>query len=158
LKRLKSFAQARTAIVLDFDGTLAPIVQRQTQAIMSAKTRELVRAVAILYPTAVLSGRSLRDVSARVRGTRMRAVVGNHGLEWKNSARSKGLQKGVSFWKKEIRAAIRSRQLPCEGIEIEDKNLSLSIHYRQAPNPLRAKEAYLDFLKRYPRAHLIDGK
>ena len=47
LAELSRFAAARALVVLDFDGTLAPIVARRERAAMSERTRALLSAVAV---------------------------------------------------------------------------------------------------------------
>jgi trehalose 6-phosphate phosphatase len=78
---LEQFAWSNVLVALDFDGTLAPIVREPDRARMRATTRALLQAVARIYPTLVISGRGRADVAARVRGTGLRAVIGNHGIE-----------------------------------------------------------------------------
>ena len=53
-----ALARPGTLIVLDFDGTLAPIVGDRNAAGMSGRTRAVLRRLAGLYPVAVLSGRA----------------------------------------------------------------------------------------------------
>ncbi len=51
---------------LDFDGTLAPIVERPEMAEMPANTRESLRALAEAHPVCVVSGRPLDFLRAKV--------------------------------------------------------------------------------------------
>ncbi len=74
-------ARARALLALDFDGTLAPIVADRREARMRDATRALLRAAAVLYPCAVVSGRARADVAARVADAPLLAVVGSHGAE-----------------------------------------------------------------------------
>src|SRR3989344_1207942 len=68
-------------LMLDFDGVLAPIVPHYKDARMSAKTRRLLAACARRGKVAVISGRALADVRARVSLRRI-WYAGNHGAEW----------------------------------------------------------------------------
>ena len=69
-------------LFLDFDGTLAPIVQEPMLAVLPAATRqvldELVTNATITI--AIVSGRSLGDLKGRV-GMPGLVYAGNHGLE-----------------------------------------------------------------------------
>src|SRR6266536_2981490 len=54
---LDDLAARRALLAFDFDGTLAPIVGDRDAAQMRPETRRLLRALALLYPCAVISGR-----------------------------------------------------------------------------------------------------
>ena len=53
-------------LMLDFDGTLAPLVPDPRRARMRAGTRRALEAVARHFPVAVITGRALSDVQARM--------------------------------------------------------------------------------------------
>lgn len=155
---MEEFARSRTLLVLDYDGTLSPIVRRQTKAQMSARTARLLKSVCELYPTAIVSGRSLRDVQMRLQGARVLDVVGNHGLEWRGSRGSVRHREKVSKWMKKLHHALETGEIPREGVELEDKNLSLSIHYRAARNHARVRELLEDCVRGLSGAHVVEGK
>lgn len=69
-------------LALGFDGILSPTVARPTEATLPAETRELLAKLAASRRVAIafLSGRSLRDIQARV-GLPDAFYVGNHGME-----------------------------------------------------------------------------
>lgn len=119
LARLAS-APGRAAIVLDVDGTLAPIVPRPELATVPDATRDqLARLVARYALVACLSGRPGGKAAALV-GVQGIRYVGNHGLE---------LHPDHGRLAAEI-AAFRDR---VSGLwPVEDKVLSLSFHYREA--------------------------
>jgi trehalose 6-phosphate phosphatase len=126
LEVLAQFAWSNVLIGLDFDGTLAPIVQRPDRARLRARTRGLLVSLAEAYPVAVLSGRGRADVRARLDGVPVRAVVGNHGLE--PGADLGACRALVAGWIPSLRKALDDQQ----GVEIEDKTYSLAVHYRRA--------------------------
>lgn len=67
------------AIFLDYDGTLAPIVDQPELAFISEETREAIRSLASAYPVALVSGRSndkLRDF-LKIDGL---YLAGSHGI------------------------------------------------------------------------------
>ncbi|HEX9400368.1 MAG TPA: trehalose-phosphatase [Anaeromyxobacter sp.] len=123
-----SIARAHTLIAFDFDGTLAPIVDDRDQACMRRETRALLRATALLYPCAVISGRMRSDVAARVSDVPLIAVIGSHGAEAGFGPLDRSLQTRVASWRGELGRALWR----CEGIEIEDKKFSIAVHYRHA--------------------------
>src|SRR5690242_9045138 len=78
---LEQAARAHGVLVLsDYDGTLTPIVARPEGAMLAPRVAALVRALAQIDPVAILSGRALDDVAARV-GIENVIYSGNHGLE-----------------------------------------------------------------------------
>ena len=86
LVRLRS-DPAQAAILLDVDGTLAPIVERPEDAAVPAGTRsEVARLVAAYALVACVSGRTSAD-AARVVGVPGLEYVGVHGLESDPEAR-----------------------------------------------------------------------
>lgn len=123
---IEPFAWSQTLLAFDFDGTLAPIVDRPDEAKMRPTTRNLLKHVAELYPCIVISGRALPDVSARVEGLGLRGVVGNHGVEPWRATRQ--IHRRVREWRPLFEAALANEG----GVEIEDKTYSLAIHYRRS--------------------------
>jgi len=121
-------ARDRALLVFDFDGTLAPIVEDRAQATMRSETRALLRATALLYPCAVISGRMRSDVAARVSDVPLVAVIGCHGAEAGFGPLDRSLQRRVASWRGELERALRG----CAGIEIEDKRFSIAVHTRRA--------------------------
>jgi len=149
---LAHFARRRPLIALDFDGTLAPIVRRPARAQMRARTRGLLRRVAALYPCVVISGRSLRDLRPRLRGTGVRRAIGNHGGE--PSPRVRQHRARVRRWAADLARRLRG----LEGVRIEDKVLSLAVHYRGAPARARAGRSVRAAAAALAGARLVGGK
>ncbi len=127
---------ARQVLLLtDYDGTLTPIVERPELASLPENTRRLLQALARQqrFTLGVISGRALADLKAKV-GISGIIYAGNHGLEIEGP--------GINFVNpvaEELRPIIRimhhvlSRALATvRGVFVEDKGLSLSIHYRLA--------------------------
>jgi trehalose 6-phosphate phosphatase len=69
-------------LFLDFDGTLAPIVEDPGMARMPTDTREALSLIALdpKISLAIISGRALSDLRLRV-GLDNLIYAGNHGLE-----------------------------------------------------------------------------
>lgn len=118
----------------DFDGTLAPIVEQPEFAHLSESVRDILRALSrqSRFTVGIISGRALKDLKSRVGITGI-LYAGNHGLEIEGP--------GLSFihpFAEELRPVLHllSQVLtkalkPLTGVFVEDKGLSLSIHYRQ---------------------------
>ncbi len=126
LRRSDSFL-----LMLDFDGTLAPIVSTPDRAAMPRDVTRELRACARRFPVAVVSGRSLADIKAKV-GIRGLIYAGNHGLEWQIGGKkvvSSDAAAGIPLIADMARALT---PLPQEyrGVVIENKRLTMAIHYR----------------------------
>jgi len=131
---LSRIREAGCVLMLDFDGTLAPIVSDPRRARMGVRTRRALETVARRYPVAVITGRALSDVQARVpiRGI---SFAGNHGLEL--SVRGKVHRARLSKISQRALDAVRARLHTVarryKGLYFEDKEYSLSLHYRHSP-------------------------
>jgi trehalose 6-phosphate phosphatase len=117
-------AEPREAgLFLDFDGVLAPIVERPEDAAPSAETRtELERLVGRYALVAVVSGRASEDVRARV-GVDGIVCVGSHGLE---------LEPQAERWRHEL--ATFAADAPWPQSEVELKGLAIAFHFRGRPD------------------------
>ncbi len=118
-------APERSALVLDVDGTLAPIVARPELARVPASTRAQLERLAVRYAlVACVSGRAGED-ARRLVGIEGIEYVGNHGLELDPLAPE--LAAGIARFRDRV------------GLPVEDKGLSLSYHYREAPDEAAAR-------------------
>jgi trehalose-phosphatase len=129
----KSVSQAFLYLFLDYDGTLAPIVDRPYMATMPWRTRKIISELSAMKSckVAVISGRLLSDVIKRV-GIRGIVYAGNHGLEIKGPkiAFRSPLSAGYRVILTKIRSELRKKLKGIKGARIEDKGLSLSFHFR----------------------------
>ncbi len=128
---LDDVARRRLLLAFDFDGTLAPMVEDRDAAIIPASTKRLLRLLCVFHPCAVVSGRSRADLLRRVEGIPLTAIVGNHGAEAGHGPVDRTVRSLVVAWRELARAALQG----VEGVEIEDKGLSLAFHYRRARDP-----------------------
>ncbi len=125
----------RSLLAFDFDGTLAPLVEGPGDAWMRGSTGELFARACELFPTAVISGRRREDVAMRMAGARPKYVIGNHGLEPEGAA----LTPTKVLDEARFVLAHLARVIP--GLELEDKQFSLSMHYKHAPRQSEARTA-----------------
>jgi trehalose 6-phosphate phosphatase len=149
---LEQFACSKMLLAVDFDGTLAPIVTDPGRAAMRASTRRLLRQAATRHPCVVISGRSRADVLRRVRGTGVAGVIGNHGSETRRAARP--ALRAVRRWREELARRLAGLQ----GVTVEDKGLSLAVHYRRARERRKARARILAAVADLGRVRLIGGK
>jgi len=132
---VRDLAQPGTLVVLDFDGTLAAIVDDRRVARLSPRAEAALVRLARLYRVAVLSGRAAQDVGARLGGAEVAWVVGSHGAEWP------GEEGGHQAWRSLVEGwavALERRLAGLEGVELEVKPLSVTVHYRHSPRPRAA--------------------
>lgn len=110
----------RTALLLDVDGTLAPIVGRPEDARVPEETRAELRRLAGRYAlVACVTGRA-SDVARGIVGVDELQVVGEHGLE---------LDPQAEEWAHRIHAFADAADWPAER-----KRLSVSFHWRGHPD------------------------
>jgi trehalose 6-phosphate phosphatase len=126
--RLLAAEPARAAVLLDVDGTLAPIVDRPEAARVPDETRrELARLTAGYALVACVSGRPRSEVERLVDVDGV-AIVGEHGLE---------LEPEAAAWAGRVAEFARGVDWPAER-----KPLSVSFHFRRADDEAAAR-AYL---------------
>ena len=131
----------RVALLLDVDGTLAPIVKRPEDARVPDETRAELRRLAGRYAlVACISGRSADD-AGRVLGVDGIRVVGEHGLE---------LDPAAEEWAGRLHAFVDTVGRP-----VERKRLSVSFHYRGDPDEETARAELEDVAERARAAGLV---
>ena len=109
-------------MLLDVDGVLAPIVPRPEDARVPDETRDELRRLAARYAlVACISGRTGAD-ARRIVGLDEVEYVGVHGLE---------LEPGAQAWRGRLHDFARTVAWPAH--EVEDKELTVSFHYRRLP-------------------------
>jgi trehalose 6-phosphate phosphatase len=107
-----------TGLLLDVDGTLAPIVERPEDAAVPESTRALLRELAARYAlVACVSGRPEND-ARRVVGVDGLVYLGEHGL---------GLDPRTAEWQGPIDELVETAGWPPER-----KPSSVAFHYRTA--------------------------
>jgi len=148
---LETFATDRTLVALDFDGTLAPITDHPAKAGMRPSTARLLAEVARRYPCVIVSGRARDDVARLVRPVPV-DVVGNHGAE---PVRAHADPRSPVA---RARRALAPIAALWEGVWIEDKAYSLSLHYRNARHPRGARAALAAAARDLPGVRVFHGK
>ena len=119
-------APDRTAILLDVDGVLAPIVEVPHDASVPEPTRSELRRLHGRYAlVACISGRSGAD-ARRVVGVDELVYVGEHGLELEPEARE---------WSERLQLFAAT----VDWEDVERKPLTVSFHYRRAPDEAEAR-------------------
>lgn len=129
---------------LDYDGTLTPIAATPDEAVLPPGVKTVLDELARLKgcELAIVSGRALRDIRKMV-GLKNIVYVGNHGFEIDGprihfeSLTPPDIKRIFAKIKDEL-----SRNFTkLEDVIIEDKGLTLSVHYRLVPEKMTASVA-----------------
>ena len=152
----------QTALFLDYDGTLTPIVERPEDALLSEGVRTLLGRLARRWRVAIVSGRD-RQVVERLVGLAGLAYVGSHGLDIAGPAGSGIHHQVAQDFLPTLDAAeraLRARLTGVEGALVERKRFTVAAHYRRvAEHQRRAVAAAVDEVRgAHPRLRKESGK
>lgn len=131
-----------SVLAFDLDGTLAPLVPLASDVRVPVETAAYLKALSHVWPLGVITGRAIEDAKSRL-GFAPRYIFGNHGAERDNAPASAVLMARLDPCRDHFhkhRAAMQARW-----IVLEDKGLSLALHYSLAPNVPMAR-SWLDEL------------
>lgn len=138
---LSSDTQARLGgtplvVMLDVDGTLAPIVEMFDRATVPVETQRAVAALAERSDVhvALVSGRSAA-VARRMVGVRNLWVAGNHGFEIEGPDGEDLADPSVYRYRAVIATAVERLEplvSAMHGVIVENKTITLSVHWRLA--------------------------
>jgi trehalose 6-phosphate phosphatase len=136
---------ARAAILLDIDGTLAPIVELASDARVPERTRQLVAEVAKRYGVvACVSGRRASEARAMVSVGTI-SYLGSHGAELLRAGWTQPvLDENIADWARRVQEFGReadTADLRRLRVRIEDKGLIVAFHWRGAPDEGAARAA-----------------
>jgi trehalose 6-phosphate phosphatase len=151
LRALAGFASSNVLLAFDYDGTLAPIAPTPAGARMRPSTRRWLTRVAQRYPCVVISGRPLEDLEKRLDSIPLWYLFGNHGFE--PHAGNDDHAARARDWADRL-----SEQLPVEeGLIIEHKKYSVTVHYRRVRNKQRVMKAIVDAVQQLPDVRAVGG-
>lgn len=123
-------ARRPALVVLDFDGTLAPIASRPDRVRVPEPTLRSLRSAARLrgIRIATLSARPMRDLARYlpVPGILRVAQYGLEGGDSPGADRLRSIRSGVA----ELRSRLEPVAATVPGARIEDKRLTIAVHYR----------------------------
>lgn len=155
-----------SALLFDFDGTLSELTNDPESASILPETEHAVqRLTELVDVVGIVTGRWARDVMTKMDTSEL-VVVGNHGLETYNHGVHVEHDAGVEAMES-INAAmseIRDRLIR-DGLDVgvifENKRLSASIHYRNAPNQKQVGSVLVPLARKIATGHglrLTEGK
>jgi trehalose-phosphatase len=156
----------RHVVVLDFDGTLAEIVDHPGDARLLEGAHEAVRRLAALTEVIVLSGRQLADLHPRLADLDV-SLIGSHGAE----IRLRDGTERALFDPGELAAALTATADElgalldgATGWQVELKPASVAVHHRRADADRvrrlrpRVEQLLAARAEEPPRWHLLEGK
>jgi trehalose 6-phosphate phosphatase len=135
----------------DFDGTLAPVSRDRRGARMRRLTRNRLRRLADVVPCAVVSGRTLADLTPRVRGIPWAAVIGSHGIE--PYFRSRPFEVQARSWHTLVGAELAA----IAEVDVERKPYGMTVHYRMARDRVQVRRNIRVVLARLEGARVMWG-
>jgi trehalose 6-phosphate phosphatase len=147
LEPLRSEPRA-AAILLDVDGTLAPIVRHADDAHVPEPTRVPLIAVAKRYGlVACVSGRQA-SIARRIVSLGTITYVGNHGAEiLRGGATEVELDPEIASWARRVQdfaAGAMTEELQRLRVREEDKQVIAALHWRGAPDEAAAEAAVME--------------
>jgi trehalose 6-phosphate phosphatase len=133
------------AVLLDIDGTLAPIVDLAAEATVPELTRQLLMRVSRRYhAVGCVSGRRASEARAMV-GVGTITYIGSHGAEQLESGWTEAvLDPALDGWVDRIarfRRESDTSELRRARVRIEDKGPIVAFHWRGAEDEMLAREA-----------------
>ena len=144
----------------DFDGTLADIVDNYEEVIFEPKTHINIKELSQKYFVSILTGRSLENIKNIINIPGL-TYVGNHGLEIQFNASLSWQHPNIPLQQiKTIKQQLNSCFYNIPGVFIEDKGLTLALHFRKVNeknlNSIHTKATSI--LKKHPKIHFFMGK
>lgn len=117
--------------LLDYDGTLAPLVDDPAEAVPHPEVPALLAALSAAHPTVIVTGRHLRDVTGFLPGLALPGV-GLHGAQ--TGTLGHAFHDDLPAAARDALAAMRRTVPGGDGIRVEDKGPAFAVHYRHAPD------------------------
>ena len=123
----------RLAVLLDYDGTLTPIVTDYRKAFLDDAMRDTLARLAKTNAVAVVSGRDLADVRTLV-GLDSIYYSGSHGFELSGPDDWQHIHEEAANYLPDLddaEQALAAKLADVPGHALERKHFSLAVHYRQ---------------------------
>lgn len=139
-KILSVVHSGRFGLFVDYDGTISKIVPNYKEAQIDKLCKQYLVVLCEQLPmVAAVSGRAAATIQRWINIDKM-IYVGNHGMERWQNGKSVVPQELREYSENMIKVVHEiTPLLDAEGIFIEDKNLSIAIHYRMNPNHEQAE-------------------
>lgn len=127
---------ANSGLVLDFDGVLSPIVEDPATSAMPDRVAAILARLAVrLGLLAVMSGRPVEFLADRITVASV-PLLGSYGIEQIRDG-VRRIDPSARKWLGPVREASRAlgdSLAEWPGIRVEEKSVSVAVHWRQAPD------------------------
>jgi len=152
----------KAAVFLDYDGTLTPIVEDPSKAVLADDMRSVLMQLGEHVPIAIISGRDRPDVQ-RLVGIGNIYYAGSHGFDICGpDGEETGPEQGKDFLPvlDEAEKELQERIGGISGAWVERKKFSIAIHYRKVEESKtsRVKEAVDKVAGIHPELRQSGGK
>ena len=163
LDAIRAASAGRSRVIfLDYDGTLTPIVSRPEDAVLTGQMRSVLVELVQRGPVAIVSGRGLQDVRAKV-DLEALYYAGSHGFEIAGPGGLHEIYQPAEVFLADLdqaELALRRNITTRRGTQVERKPFSIAVHYRHVddeniPSILAAVEAVQGD---YPKLRRTGGK
>ena len=149
-------------VFLDYDGTLTPIVERPEDAVLDPVMRQRLKRVAARFRTAVISGRGLDDLVARV-GVEDIFYAASHGFELRHpngETRANDEAEAAAERLGELQEALAATLGTTDGVQLERKRFGLAVHFRRvaAEDAADVEQAVREVARDFPELAIKSGK
>ena len=145
-----ALADPPAGLLTDFDGTLSPIVADPGSARLAAGAADALEAlVRRLAVVAIVTGRAPLD-ARRMTEVAGLLVAGNHGTEWLEPGAETPVSSPEAVRVRHLLAGVLDRVPGIDGVTVEDKGISATVHYRTVADPHGTRDALLRALGSMP--------
>ncbi len=124
----------KITILLDYDGTLSPIVSDPDAAELPDKNRNIIMQLSGLIPIAIISGRDLRDLKSKIEIDTV-IYAGSHGFDISGPDDLKMVhqsEKEITSALDEAEKNLNQELKGIKGVKVERKKFAIAVHYRNA--------------------------
>lgn len=156
----KKLKNRQIFLFLDYDGTLCPVAKIPEGAILPSRIKRLIDELSKInnIKIAIISGRSLEDIK-KMTGINNVFYAGNHGLEIEGPntnfrCRTTPMYNIVIDC---LKNKLSSQFYPIRGALVEDKGITISVHYRLVDKKHRAlvKRIFFNAVASYVHLKII---
>ena len=131
---IERLQEGKAVIFLDYDGTLTPVVEDPSPALLPEKTRRLIRKLSEHWTVIIMTGRAVDDARNLV-GLENLFYVGSHGFGMAGPEHSFHEEPGEPFRPVLCLSLSLSTEIlisNLDGVRVERNPFSITIQYRQA--------------------------
>lgn len=129
---LKTIKGRQPLLILDYDGTLSPIVPDPDKAVLSEEMKQALIKLANVTPVAVISGRDRKDVESKVSLDQL-IYAGSHGLDMAGPEGLNIPEKVGEDILQSLKTAADNLKKKLEyvkGCIVESKKYAIAVHFR----------------------------